>query len=60
LLAFVTPFAQKLNSESELAHIETILQRGANAEQQLQVWNSAGGDMKAVVDFIVAETEKIA
>jgi glutamate---cysteine ligase / carboxylate-amine ligase len=59
LLAFVTPFAAKLNSENELAHVETILQRGANAEQQVQVWKSSGGDVKAVVDFIVAETEKV-
>lgn len=58
LLTFVTPFAQRLNSEDELAHIETILQRGANAEQQLQVWKNANHDTKAVVDFIVAETEK--
>jgi gamma-glutamyl:cysteine ligase YbdK (ATP-grasp superfamily) len=47
-----------LNSEDELAHVETILQRGANAEQQLQVWKNANHDTKAVVDFIVAETEK--
>ena len=60
LLAFVTPFAHKLNSEDELAHVETILQRGASAEQQVQVWKNANGDTKAVVDFIIAETEKIA
>jgi len=59
LLAFVTPFAQRLNSEDELAHVETILQRGANAEQQLQVWKNANHNTKAVVDFIVAETEKL-
>lgn len=59
LVAFVAPFAYKLNSEDDLAHIETILQRGASAEQQLQVWKSAGQDPKAVVDFVVAETEKL-
>lgn len=59
LLAFVTPFARQLNSEDELAHIETILQRGASAEQQLQLWKNPNQDAKAVVDFIVAETEKL-
>jgi len=59
LLGFVTPFAARLNSEDELAHIETILTRGANARQQLLVWQSAQQDPKAIVDFIVAETEKI-
>ena len=55
-----TTFAQKLNSEEELDNVETILQRGASAEQQVQVWKNANGDTKAVVDFIIAETEKIA
>lgn len=59
LLAFVTPFAHKLNSEEELAHIETILQQGASAERQVQVWKAANQDPTAVVDFVVAETEKL-
>ncbi|MEZ4862885.1 MAG: carboxylate-amine ligase [Caldilineaceae bacterium] len=59
LIAFVTPFADQLKSLGELAHLETILARGANARQQVQVWQAAGQDTKAVVDFIVAETEKI-
>ena len=59
LVTFVTPFAERLNSLDELAHVETILQRGANARQQVEVWQAAGQDPKAVVDFIVAETEKI-
>ncbi len=59
LVTFVTPFAERLNSLEELDHVETILQRGANARQQVEVWQAAGQDPKAVVDFIVAETEKI-
>jgi gamma-glutamyl:cysteine ligase YbdK (ATP-grasp superfamily) len=43
----------------ELAHLETVLIRGANARQQVQVWQAAGQDAKAVVDFIVAETQKV-
>lgn len=59
LITFVTPFADKLNSLGELAHLETILTRGANARQQVAVWQAAGQETKAVVDFIVAETEKL-
>lgn len=59
LLNFVAPFAEHLQSQDELAHIQTILHRGANARQQLQVWQSANQDPRAVVDFIVGETETI-
>ena len=59
LLARVEPYAAKLNSEDELAHVHTILARGSSAEQQLRVWQEHGQDFKAVVDFVVAETEKL-
>jgi carboxylate-amine ligase len=59
LLERVAPYAHGLNSEDELAHIETILQRGASADQQLQTWNTHNQDAKAVVDFLVAETERL-
>jgi carboxylate-amine ligase len=59
LLERVQPFARKLNSEDELAHAETILQRGSSADQQLHIWHTNGQAMQPVVDFLVAETEKI-
>jgi carboxylate-amine ligase len=59
LLERVAPYAKKLNSEDELAHVETILQRGSSADQQLQVWQNNNQDAKSVVDFLVTETEKI-
>jgi carboxylate-amine ligase len=59
LLARVEPFAARLNSEDELAHVHTILARGSSAEQQLRVWQEHDRDLKAVVDFVVAETEKL-
>ncbi|HRW07523.1 MAG TPA: glutamate-cysteine ligase family protein, partial [Caldilineaceae bacterium] len=59
LLAFVAPFAEQLNSNEEVAHIETILARGANARQQVQSWQSTGQDIKAVVDFIIDETAQV-
>ncbi len=59
LLERVAPYTRALNSGDELAHVETILQRGANADQQLRVWQEHGQSIHAVVDFLSAETEKI-
>lgn len=59
LLELVAPLAHKLNVEDELAHIHTILDRGASADQQLQVWQEAGQDCSAVVKFLVQESEDI-
>jgi len=59
LLDLVAPLALKLNVEDELAHIHTILDRGASADQQLQVWQEAGQDCIAVVKFLVQESENI-
>jgi len=60
LVARVEPFGAKLNSVDELAHVHTMLERGSSAEQQLKVWQTSNQDTKAVVDFLVAETENIA
>ena len=60
LVTLVEPFGAKLNSVDELAHIHTILDRGSSAEQQIKVWQAANQDPKAVVDFLMAETEKLA
>ncbi|MCL4858526.1 MAG: carboxylate-amine ligase [Caldilineaceae bacterium] len=59
LLERVAPYTRKLNSADELAYVETIITRGASADQQLQVWKAHSQDAKAVVDFLVTETEKI-
>ena len=60
LLERVAPLASKLNVADELAHIHTILDRGANADQQLHIWRENNEDCTAVVKFLVQETEKIA
>ncbi len=60
LIERVEPLAAKLNSADELAHVYTILERGSSADQQIKVWQAANQDAKAVVDFLVAETENIA
>lgn len=59
LLERIEPQARKLNSLHFIDHCRTMLERGSSAEQQVAVWNQAGQNTKAVVDFIVAETEKI-
>jgi carboxylate-amine ligase len=59
LLERVAPYARRFNSGDELAHVETILQRGSSADRQLQLWQANGQDAKAVVDALVAETEQI-
>jgi len=60
LVKWVEPFGAKLNSVDELAHVHTMLERGSSAEQQIKVWQVSNQDTKAVVDFLVAETENIA
>lgn len=58
LLERVEPVLDRLNCRAEVAHIHTIMQRGASAERQRHIWRQSGEDGKAVVDFLVSETEK--
>jgi len=59
LLERVEPMSRRLSSWHELKHCYTILERGSSADQQLAVWRSNGEDLRAVVDFVVAETENL-
>ncbi len=58
LLERVEPVLDRLNCREEVAHVHTIMQRGASSEQQRQVWRQSGEDGKAVVDFLVSQTEQ--
>jgi len=60
LVERVEPYAHRLHSIDALNHIHTILSRGSSAEQQLAVWKNTNHDLHAVVDLIVAETERLA
>ncbi|HQY91498.1 carboxylate-amine ligase [Caldilinea sp.] len=60
LLDRIEPVARKLSSWHELEHCYTILARGSSSDQQLAVWAEHGEDARAVVDFLVAETENLA
>jgi glutamate---cysteine ligase / carboxylate-amine ligase len=55
LLEFVSTEVNELGSAREMAHIERIMREGTGADRQLAAF-ARTGDMKAVVDQIVAET----
>lgn len=57
LLERVDPVLDRLNCRAEVEHVETIIARGASSDQQRQVWRESGEDGKAVVDFLVSQTE---
>ena len=55
LLEFVSSEVDEFGSQREMAHIERIMREGTGADRQLAVYKRTG-DIKAVVDNIVAET----
>ena len=55
-LAFVDDVLDELGSREEVEYIRTIMKMGTGADRQLQVYRDTG-DMKAVVDYIIEETE---
>jgi glutamate---cysteine ligase / carboxylate-amine ligase len=55
-LAFVDDVLDELGSRQEVEYIREIMKNGTGADRQLQVYRETG-DMKAVVDYIIEETE---
>lgn len=55
MLEFIAPEMIELGSHAELEQIEKIMSEGTGADRQLAVWERTG-DIKAVVDHLVAET----
>ena len=55
-LELIDPVLDELGSRKEIDHIRHILEHGTGADRQLQVWNDTG-DLKAVVDYIIQETQ---
>ena len=55
-LAFVDDVLDELDSRQEVEYIREIKKNGTGADRQLQVYRETG-DMKAVVDYIIEETE---
>ncbi len=58
LLVFVDDVVDDLGSREHISTINDILENGTGAARQLQVYEESGKDLKAVVDYIVAQTEK--
>jgi glutamate---cysteine ligase / carboxylate-amine ligase len=57
LLDFVDDVLDELGSRHEVEYIKEILDHGTGADRQLAVFEQTGGDLKAVVDYIVEETK---
>jgi len=55
-LAFVDDVLDELGSRKEIAYIHTMLHQGSGADRQLRVFRETG-DLKAVVDYMAAETK---
>jgi glutamate---cysteine ligase / carboxylate-amine ligase len=55
-LAFVDDVVDELGSRKEVEYVREILKMGTGADRQLQVYRKTG-DMKAVMDYIIEETE---
>ncbi|MEZ4831801.1 MAG: carboxylate-amine ligase [Caldilineaceae bacterium] len=60
LVERVEPIADRLGSRAEIEHIHTMLNRGSSADLQVKYWQEHGQDNKALVDYLIAETEKLA
>lgn len=55
-LEFVDDVLDELDSRQEVEYIREIMKMGTGADRQLKVFRETG-DMKAVVDYIIEETE---
>lgn len=57
-LQFVDDVVDELDSREEINYIHRILEMGTGADRQLAVYERTGGDLKAVVDYIISETKQ--
>jgi carboxylate-amine ligase len=54
--AMLDPVLDELGSRREIEGLRRILKEGTGADRQLKVWRETK-DLKAVVDYIIQETE---
>ncbi|MGH9860746.1 MAG: carboxylate-amine ligase, partial [Candidatus Acidiferrales bacterium] len=57
-LAFVDDVVDELDSREEVNYVRKMLEMGTGADRQLAVFEKSGGDLKAVVDYIIEETKQ--
>ncbi len=55
LVERLDPIAERLGCQEELHHLDTMIERGASYQRQLQVAQENDGDLRAVVRHLVAE-----
>ncbi|MDF2808582.1 MAG: glutamate--cysteine ligase, partial [Cellulosimicrobium sp.] len=55
LVQRLDPIAERLGCQDELHHLDTMIERGASYQRQLQVAQENGGDLRAVVRHLVTE-----
>jgi carboxylate-amine ligase len=55
LVQRLDPIAERLGCLDELHHLDTMIERGASYQRQLQVAQENGGDLRAVVRHLVTE-----
>jgi carboxylate-amine ligase len=56
-LEFVDDVLDELGSREEVEYIEWILEHGTGADRQLRAYQESNGDLKAVVQCMMAETK---
>ena len=56
ILEFVRDVVDELGSGREIGYIARILEEGSGADRQLRVFSETG-DLKQVVDYMIAQTE---
>jgi glutamate---cysteine ligase / carboxylate-amine ligase len=56
LLEFVDEAVEICGSREEIKRIYRIMEEGTSADRQLKVFEQSGGDLRAVVDHLIAET----
>jgi carboxylate-amine ligase len=56
LLEFLDDVVDELGSRREVEAVNWILENGTGADRQLRVYETSGGDLKKVVDYICEET----
>jgi carboxylate-amine ligase len=58
LLALIRPYAEQLGCWEEAKHARRIVKEGTSADHQLRVYDESGGDLNAVVDWLVQATRE--
>lgn len=56
LIEFVDDVVDELGSREEINYLHKMMEEGTGADRQIAIYNHTGGNFKAVVDYIIAET----